>query len=172
MRHSSVSWEITLLYFLSWNFIWFGQKKPIKVRNLRPLTSSQISPNLFFNKPLLLKVCKISAKTVQRSYASWHWRVIQSLKKNWLVVSKITKLNEEYGKFFPEHSKISKLGLWWDPFIQRRKCVTLKLTDELCVMTMKSDPKFEEELTCAFKIDIRNLTHFDPSIRKSNQFVL
>ena len=34
---------------------------------------------------------------------------------------------------------------------------------ELCVMTMKNDAKTEEELTCQFKIDLRNLTNFDPS---------
>ena len=30
-------------------------------------------------------------------------------------------------------------------------------------MTMKNDAKSEEELTCQFKIDIRNLTNFDLS---------
>ena len=39
----------------------------------------------------------------------------------------------------------------------------LKFTDELSVMTMKNDAKFEEELTCNFKIDMRNFTNFDPS---------
>ena len=29
---------------------------------------------------------------------------------------------------------------------------------------MKNDAKFEEELTCRFKTDMRNLTDFDPSI--------
>ena len=31
-------------------------------------------------------------------------------------------------------------------------------------MTMKNDAKFEEELACHFKIDMRNLMNFDPSI--------
>ena len=48
-------------------------------------------------------------------------------------------------------------------FIQIRKCMSLKFTREVYVMTMKNDPRFEEELTCQFKIDIRNLTNFDPS---------
>ena len=30
-------------------------------------------------------------------------------------------------------------------------------------MTMKNDAKFVEELTCRFKIDMTNLTNFDPS---------
>ena len=34
--------------------------------------------------------------------------------------------------------------------------MSLKSTEELCVMTMKNDVKFEEELTCQFKIDMRN----------------
>ena len=41
--------------------------------------------------------------------------------------------------------------------------MSLKFTEELCIMTIKNDAKFEEELTCRFKIDIRNLTSFDPS---------
>ena len=41
------------------------------------------------------------------------------------------KLHEEYGKFWPEHLKVWKLGPWWDPFAQSIKCMSLKLTEEL-----------------------------------------
>ena len=41
--------------------------------------------------------------------------------------------------------------------------MSLKFTGVLFVMKMKNDTKFEEELTCHFKIDMRNLTNFDPS---------
>ena len=34
-------------------------------------------------------------------------------------------------------------------------------------MAMKNDAKFEEELTCLSKIDMRNLTNFNPSTQKS-----
>ena len=37
-NHSSVSWEISLLYFFSWNSIWFLQKEPTTVQNFRLLT--------------------------------------------------------------------------------------------------------------------------------------
>ena len=47
-----------------------------------------------------------------------------------------------------------------------------KLRGELCVMAMKNDVKFEIELTCHFKIDMRNLTNFDPSTQKSQKFAL
>ena len=39
-------------------------------------------------------------------------------------------------------------------------------------MTLKNDQKIEEELTCQFKIDITNLTNFDPSTQKSQKFAL
>ena len=47
--------------------------------------------------------------------------------------------------------------------MQNRKCMNLKFTDELVVMRVKYDAKVEEELTCRFKIDMRDLTNFDPS---------
>ena len=39
-------------------------------------------------------------------------------------------------------------------------------------MTMKNDAKFEIELNCHFKIDMRNLTNFEPSTQKSQNVVL
>ena len=50
--------------------------------------------------------------------------------------------------------------------------MSLQFTKELCVMTMKNDAKFEEELTSRFKIGMENLTNFDPSTRKSQKFAL
>ena len=51
------------------------------------------------------------------------------------------KWHEEFGKFSLEQWKMSKLGLWWDPFFQSRKCMSLKFTEELWVITMKNDAK-------------------------------
>ena len=48
--------------------------------------------------------------------------------------------------------------------------MSLKFTGELCVVTMKNDEKIEEELTCQFKIDMRNLSNFYPSTQKSQTF--
>ena len=71
------------------------------------------------------------------------------------------KRDEKFGKFSPEHLKVSKLELLWDPFIQSRKGMNLKLTEELCVMTMNNNAKFEGKLTFHFKTDMRNLTNFE-----------
>ena len=37
--------------------------------------------------------------------------------------------------------------------------MSLKFTGNFRVMTIKNDAKFEEELTCQFKIDMGNLTN-------------
>ena len=42
--------------------------------------------------------------------------------------------------------------------------MSFKFTGEICVTTIKNDAKIEQELTCQFKIDMRNLANFDLSI--------
>ena len=49
--------------------------------------------------------------------------------------------------------------------------MSLKVTEKLCVITMKTHTKTEEELTYYFKIDIRNLTNIYSSTRKSIKIV-
>ena len=39
-------------------------------------------------------------------------------------------------------------------------------------MIMKNDAKFEIELTCHFKTDMRNLINFDTSTQKSQKFII
>ena len=73
-------------------------------------------------------------------------------------------------QFSPKHLKVLKLGFWWDPLIQSRKIIRLNSTEKLCLMTMKNDAKFKDELTCHFKIDRMNLTNFNPSTWKSEEF--
>ena len=67
---------------------------------------------------------------------------------------------------------MSKLGLWWDPFVLSRKAMTLKFSENLCVMTMKNNAKFKEDSTCHFKTDMRNLTNFDSNYQKSKKIAL
>ena len=87
--------ERTLLYFFSWNFIWFGEKEPRICKSPKFQTfncSHKILPNLYIDRLLLLKVYKISAKKEQGSYVSWHRRVMLNLKKNQFVVSKMARI--------------------------------------------------------------------------------
>ena len=57
------------------------------------------------------------------------------------------KWHEEFDKFLSGHLNALQLGLWRGSFIQSRNFMSLKRTGELCIMTMKNDPKSEEELT-------------------------
>ena len=50
--------------------------------------------------------------------------------------------------------------------------MSLKFTGELCVTGKKNDAEFEQEFTCQFKIDMRNLRNFDSSTQKSQKFAL
>ena len=50
--------------------------------------------------------------------------------------------------------------------------MSLKFTEELCVMTMKNNAKFEEKLTFQFKTDMRNLTNFNSTTQKSKNIAL
>ena len=146
--------------------------------------SCKISPNMYFDRLLLLKVCKILAKKVyteelclmtlkidekfeekliccfrnDRNLMNFDPRTwsLKNLHFHWFLLCKV---------------KVPKLGLWWDSFVQSGKCMSSKFTEELCVMTMKNDRKIEEELTSRFKTDMRNFTNFDPSTRKSKNFV-
>ena len=104
----------------SWNFIIsFWQKEPIKVQILWNFTWAIES----------LKFCalmgcfcpsrgslryKVSANKVRRSYLSWHWRVMQSLKKNWLLVSNMTW---EIWWIFNQPPKSQKISLQWALFV-------------------------------------------------------
>ena len=93
MHHFSISWEISLLYFLSWNFIWFLQKEPTTVQNFRHSTAQvkfdQICTLIGY---VCWKYIMFQLKKVWSKYVSWYQRVVQNLKKNLFFVSKMTRI--------------------------------------------------------------------------------
>ena len=50
---------------------------------------SRKSESLHFHGLFLCKAHKVLDGKVQKSYVSWHWRVMESMKKNWLLVPKM-----------------------------------------------------------------------------------
>ena len=64
--------------------------------------SRKVSPN--FDRVLLLKVYKISAKEVQRIYVSWHWHD-PKFEERLMLFQKW----QEFGEFWPDHRKASKI---------------------------------------------------------------
>ena len=97
------------------------------IRNLVNFhATSQKFENLHFCGLLLPKSWKFLDEKLQKSYVSWHWWVIQSLKKNWLLVPKM------------------KWGIWW---ISTRAVESL----EICTLMFYFCRKyvmFELKLTC------------------------
>ena len=68
-------------------------------------------------------------------YTMFELGVIFDGTNNWCDIwrkaeLRFQKSQEEFGKFSPENLKVSKLGPSWDPFIQSRKCMSLKFTDQ------------------------------------------
>ena len=56
-----------------------------------------------------------------------------------------------------------KIGILKESFNPKLKRYELKIHRGVICLAMKNDAKFEEELTCHLKVDMRNLTNFDPS---------
>ena len=137
MHHSAVSWKITLPYFLSQNVIWYGQKESIKMQNFKLSLNDMECHQLC---ALIGSFCWKYVKFQLKKYGG----VISHDTEEWCKIWRKTDLlfgkwHEEFGKFLPQYSKVSKLRLWWKPFIQSRKCMSWKFTDELYVMTKKND---------------------------------
>ena len=76
--------------------------------------------------------------------------------------------HEEFDKFSPERSKISKicilLGLFWRKYIVFELKKSIK---GLYLIALNIDRKFEKKMTCAFKNDMRNLANFHQSMFES-----
>ena len=85
------------------------------MRNLANVHQSTRNSEIWdFHWILLYKVEKVWGWDLWGSYMLWLWRMIQNLKRNWLVSSKLT-----WGiyQILTEHSKISKsstlMGCFW-----------------------------------------------------------
>ena len=74
----------------------------------------------------------------------------------------------EIWQIFTRAPESAKIGT----FVLSTKCMSLKLTVELCLVTMKNDAKFEEKLTFHLKTDLRNLKNFDLNTQEYKKFSL
>ena len=117
-----------------------------------------------FNWFLLTKVYNVWAKKVQKSYLSWHCRVIKKFKEK--LTCGLENHMGNLANFHQEHSKISELGLWWDPFIQSKKFMSLRFTEELCIMAMKNDVNLLREIDLLFQNWHEEIDKFWPEYSK------
>ena len=135
----------------------------ILIRALKSLT------NLHFDWSLLCKVYNVWPKKVQRSNISWHWRVMQNLKKNWHVVWKVTW---RIWQIFIRTLESVKIGIFNGILLSNAENAWAAFYRRVTSMTLKNDEKSEEELTCGFKIDVKNLKTFNSRTWKSQKFTL
>ena len=182
------------------------EEKLICLKNDKNLVNfdlrTQSSQNVRFDWFPLSKVYNVWPKIVQRSYLTWHWRVMQNLKKNWLVVWKMTwgiwqilirtlesvkiwtligslcpkkkmhelkiyrgveewwkicsgidfsfqNWHEEFGKFSSEHSKVSKTLMFsfWEDYmlfeLKKDRGVIVHDTEEWCKIWRGIDLLFQ-----------------------------
>ena len=153
-----MSWEKSLLYFLSWSIIWFLQRETTKGQNFRVLTVQvKFRLTCTLTDSFGWKYLKFQPKKYRGvTYVSWYQRVVQNLKEKPIFVSKMTKIwwiliqvlktlknlkknwlvmgkwHDKFGRFSSEHLKMSKLVLSWDPFVQSWKCMGWKYTEVIC----------------------------------------
>ena len=91
------------------------------------------------------------------TYVSWQWRMMQNLKRNWLVIWKLTWGIWQILTLTPKNLK--KLLFNWLLWPKYMMLEIKKSTEELCLMALKIDAKFKGKLACALKNDMRNLAN-------------
>ena len=112
--------------------------------------SSRKSENLHFNGLLLSVAYKFSAKKVQKSYLSWHWRVTETLSKSCPFVWKMT-----WGIWWILTRAVESLKIWTLMGYFCQKYVMFELKKYKGVVSWK--------MIYGFKNDIKNLVIFHTS---------
>ena len=121
-------------------------------------TSSEKSKKLKFNGLHLSKNYIPSPKTL--------FTDLSNINFNWLVVWKMT------WRMWQIFSRALKFGILMGCFNPNLKKYELKIHRGVICHDNEEFAKFESEMTCHFKVDMRNLTNFDPSTWKSQKFSL
>ena len=133
-------------------------------------SSSKLSLTCGGNVLTVIKVCIILFrwKSTEESY-------LMTLKINAKFEEKLTLGSKNDMKnlvSFNASSGVWKCALWCATFVKRILCFSQKSTEELCVITLKNDAKFEEELTYALKNGMRNLANFHPTLESLESLTL
>ena len=125
--------------------------------------------NFHFNGLLLSKVYIIWAE----NYRGVIFHEIQEGCKIWRGIDfSFQNWHKEFEKFWPDHSKVSKIftliGSFWAKYI----LFQLRKYRGAIFHETEKGYKSGEESTCRFKIGKRNLTNFDLNTQKSQNILL
>ena len=169
------------MYFFSRKFIWFWQKEPIKAQSFRLSTAHLIfcfkndknlvnfyqsirnSQDFYFDWFSLWKVYNVWPKKVQ-CCLTWHWRMIKSLKENWIVVSKMTW---RIWRIFTTALQSLKIGTFMGYFYPSKKIHELKIYRGVICQDISEWCKLWRRIDLLFQNWLRNLTNFDLSTQMS-----
>ena len=99
--------------------------------------NSSRSENLHFDVLLLSIEYRVSAKKVQKNYLSWRCKNVQTLKKNWLLVSKMA------------------WRIWWTLLRAAKSLKYLHLVGYFCRKYVVFE-LIKIQRSCVVKNDIRN----------------
>ena len=133
-------WRKTDLCFQKWHEE-FSQFSPVHVWK---------SKNWEFDGILLSEVENLWAQNLQGSFVSWQWRMIQNLKRNWLVSSKLT-----WGIWLILTQALENLKkLHFNRLLLMKVCNAWakKSIEELCLMALKLMQSLKETGLCFLKI--------------------
>ena len=132
-------WRKTDLFFQKWPEE-FSQFSPEHVWK---------SKNWDFDGILLSKVENLWSRNLKGSFVSWQWKMIQNLKRNWLVNSKLTW---EIWQILTRALENPK-NLHFNRPLLTRVCNTWakKSIEELCLVTLKLMQNLKETGLCFLK---------------------
>ena len=90
--------------------------------------------------------------------------------KIWRKTDLLFQKLQEFGEYWPEHSKAWKICISIGSYSAKYLIFDLKSIEELSFLTVKNDAKFEEKLTCGLEHDMRNMVNFHKSTWKSQNW--
>ena len=158
LHQPSVSWDINPLYFIRWNFIYFQQKKPIKVQIWWKFTWAVKS----------LKFCTLMGSFYPnhiKFQPKKYRRVISHDTEEWCKVYRKTDLwfqiwHEEFGEFSLNHSKVWKFLV--DGLILSKvyKVLVTKMQRSYLSWHWTVMQNLNKPWPCGFKNGMRNWMNF------------
>ena len=164
-----MSCKITPLSFFSSNVKYFAQKEPIKVEILKILSVQVKIPQILV---IFETINQFFSNFASLFSAMRNKSSIIFYVKFYILLKKRVYQSTNLVKFHVSSQKSNILH--FDGFLlsYRINCINfqLKKTEELSLVTLKSDAKIKEKLTYVFKYDMRNLVNFHPTTQKSEFF--
>ena len=118
-----MSWEITLLYCFSWNFVWFRQKEPIKKQNFR-LSTAHVKFHQICT--LIVSFCWKYIKFQLKRYRGVMSHYTKDWCKIWRKTNFLFQKWQEFGEFWSEHLKVWKVCTLIGPFCAKYITFDLK----------------------------------------------